>query len=72
MLLFFSLRGTCKHVSAICHNMIEKVVMGENKTATERRQTWHKPSKRIHTADFLENIHIQKVHGIILSYRPNA
>ena len=58
-----SLRGTCKHVASLCHNVIEMVNRGENKTVTEQRQVWHAPSKKVNQPDFLENIHIQKIQG---------
>lgn len=59
-----SLRGTCKHVAALCHYVIERVAHGDNATVTEKRQIWHAPSKKkTHPPEFLSNIRIQKLQG---------
>lgn len=59
-----SLRGTCKHVAALCHSIIEKAARGENTTCTGQQQVWHAPSKKkTHPPEFLCDITIQKIQG---------
>ena len=60
----FRIRGTCKHVGALFHYIISKVVKGENSSVTSQHQTWDKPaSSRLHEPDFIQNIVIKKLHG---------
>ncbi|CAH1263009.1 Hypp2612 [Branchiostoma lanceolatum] len=57
------LRGTCKHVSALCHYIIAIAARGENTAVTEQRQTWNAPPKNLHPPEFMHNINIRKVQG---------
>ncbi|CAH1249891.1 Hypp8709 [Branchiostoma lanceolatum] len=57
------LRGTCKHVSALCHYIIAIAARGANTAVTEQRQTWNAPPKNLHPPEFMHNINIRKVQG---------
>ena len=58
------LRGTCKHVAALCMFVIESVVKGETKACTSKPQQWGRPAKaKLHEPDLIENIWIQKIQG---------
>lgn len=63
MNLFFSVRGSCKHVAAILHHTTSVVAKGQNKSVTSKTQAWGKPGKLVHEPDFIENIKIQRVKG---------
>ena len=56
------LHGTCKHVAPLCHTVIESGEWGKhNSDSTEA-----KVAKKPHSAEFLEDIHIQKVKCDVL------
>ncbi|XP_035670045.1 uncharacterized protein LOC118411675 [Branchiostoma floridae] len=57
------IQGTCKHIAALCHTVIETVARGDNKAVTEKVQAWHAPSKKPHKPDFVKDITIRKVKG---------
>jgi len=57
------LRGTCKHISAMCHMIINCVVKKQNCSVTSQTQSWGCPGKKLHEPDFVEIIVIQKFQG---------